>query len=32
MQILFTDRALPTIRCMDKVLGNVSPSPYWAIQ
>ena len=28
MRILFTDRALPTIRRMDKILGNVSPSPY----
>ena len=28
MQILFTDRALPTIRHMDKILGKVSPSPY----
>ena len=28
MGILFTDRALPTIRCMDKILGKVSPSPY----
>ena len=28
MHILFTDRALPTIRCMDKILGNVSPLPY----
>ena len=28
MQILFTDRALPIIRRMDKILGNVSPSPY----
>ena len=28
MQILFTDRALPTIRRMDKILGKVSPSPY----
>ena len=28
MQILFTDRALPTIGRMDKILGNVSPSPY----
>ena len=28
MQILFTDRALLTIRCMDKILGKVSPSPY----
>ena len=27
MLILFTDRALPTIRRMDKILGNVSPSP-----
>ena len=28
MQILFTDRALPIIRRMDKILGKVSPSPY----
>ena len=28
MQILFTDKALPTIRCMDKIVGKVSPSPY----
>ena len=28
MQILFTDRALPTIRRIDKILGKVSPSPY----
>ena len=28
MQILFTDRALPTIRRMDKIVGKVSPSPY----
>ena len=28
MQILFTDRALPTIKRMDKILGKVSPSPY----
>ena len=28
MRILFTNRALPTIRRMDKILGNVSPSPY----
>ena len=28
MQILFIDRALPTVRCMHKILGNVSPSPY----
>ena len=28
MHILFTDNALPTIRCMDKILGKVSPSPY----
>ena len=30
MQILFTDRALPTIRRMDKILGKVSlsVSPY----
>ena len=27
-EILFTDRALPTIRRMDKILGKVSPSPY----
>ena len=27
MRILFTERALPTIRRMDKVLGKVSPSP-----
>ena len=25
---LFTDRVLPTVRCMDKILGKVSPSPY----
>ena len=25
---LFTDRALPTIRRMDKILGKVSPSPF----
>ena len=25
---LFTDRVLPTIRRMDKILGKVSPSPY----
>ena len=28
MQILFTDRVLPTVRRMDKILGKVSPSPY----
>ena len=28
MQILFTDRALPTIRRMDKILGNVLLSLY----
>ena len=28
MQILFTDRALPTIRHMDKIFGKVSLSPY----
>ena len=28
MQILFINRALPTIRHMDKILGKVSPSPY----
>ena len=28
MRILFTDRALPTIKRMDKILGNVSLSPY----
>ena len=28
MQILFSDRALPTIRRMDKILGKVSPLPY----
>ena len=28
MQILFTDRALPTIRRMDKIVGKVSPSAY----
>ena len=28
MQILFTGRALATIRLMDKILGKVSPSPY----
>ena len=28
MRILFTDKSLPTIRRMDKILGNVSPSPY----
>ena len=28
MRILFTDRALPTKRRMDKILGKVSPSPY----
>ena len=28
MRILFTDRALPTIRRMDMILGKVSPSPY----
>ena len=28
IQILFTDRVLPTIRRMDKILGKVSPSPY----
>ena len=28
MQILFTDRALPTIRRMDKVLGKVSLLSY----
>ena len=27
MRILFTNRALPTIRHMDKILGNVSLSP-----
>jgi len=26
MRILFTDRALPTIRHLDKTLGKVSPS------
>ena len=24
----YSDRVLPTIRCMDKILGKVSPSPY----
>ena len=28
MRILFTDRALPTIRLMDKILEKLSPSPY----
>ena len=28
MQILFTDSALLTIRCMDKILGKVSLSPF----
>ena len=28
VRILFTDRVLPTIRRMDKILGKVSPSPY----
>ena len=28
MHILFTDRALLTIRHMNKILGKVSPSPY----
>ena len=28
MRILFTVRALPTIRRMDKILGTVSPSSY----
>ena len=28
MPILFTDRVLPTVRHMDKILGKVSPSPY----
>ena len=28
MQILFTDRALLTIKRMDKILGKVSSSPY----
>ena len=28
MRILFTDRALPTIKRMDKILGKVSLSPY----
>ena len=28
MRILCTDRALPTIRRVDKILGKVSPSPY----
>ena len=28
MRILFTYRALPTIGRIDKILGNVSPSPY----
>ena len=28
MLILFTDRALRTIRHMDKILGRVSPLPY----
>ena len=28
MRILFTDRALLTIRRMDTILGKVSPSPY----
>ena len=28
MQILFTDRALLTIRWMDKILGKVSLSPH----
>ena len=27
MRILFTNRALPTIRRIDKILGIVSPSP-----
>ena len=27
-EILFTDRALPTIRRMDTILGKVAPSPY----
>ena len=30
MQILLTDRALPTIRCMDKILGKVSTSPSYS--
>ena len=28
MKILFTDRVLPTIRRMDKILETVSPLPY----
>ena len=28
LRIIFTDRALLTIRHMDKILGKVSPSPY----
>ena len=24
----YSDRVLPTIRCMDKILGKVSPLPY----
>ena len=28
MKILSTDRALPTIRHMGKILGKVSPLPY----
>ena len=28
MQILFTDRVLPTIRYMDKIWGKVSPLSY----
>ena len=28
MRILFTDRALPTTRRMDKIVGKDSPSPY----
>ena len=28
MRILFTDRALQTLRRLDKILGNVSRSPY----
>ena len=30
MRILFTDKALPTIRCMDKILGKVSRTPSYS--
>ena len=30
MRILFTDKALPTIWCMDKILGKVSWTPSYS--